>query len=165
MCRREYSMSQPCKIRHNILVTLPTPWAFGQLSVFNHNGDNQLAVLGTRYETWRPWYYQFKVGWLQLLQLWLSAGISSVLPVLVSRDRDLCHVQLHPTGFEPTAECRIWPVASNLYSGPLPVGLCLGQCYRLLVDPLFHFPQCQLGLVSNRNGRLCPCHSITRASS
>ena len=27
-------------------------------------------------------------------------------PMLVSRDRDLCHVQLHPTWFEPTSECR-----------------------------------------------------------
>ena len=26
-----------------------TPAAYGQWSVFDHNGDNQLAVLGTRY--------------------------------------------------------------------------------------------------------------------
>ena len=163
LCRREYSMRQLCNIRHNIPVTLPTPWAYGQLSVFNHNGDKQLAVLGTRYKTWLSWYWQFEVESLQPLQLWLSAGISSVLPVLVSRDRGLCRVQLHPTWFEPTAECRIWPVAWNLYSGPLPVGLCLGQCYLLLIDPLFHFPQCHIGLVSSRNENLCPCHSITRA--
>ena len=33
-------------------------------------------------------------------------GTSSVAPVLVSQDRDLCNVQLHPTWFEPTSECR-----------------------------------------------------------
>ena len=40
-------------------------------------------------------------------------------PSVGSKNRDLCHVQLHPTRFEPTAEYRIWPVASNLYSWSL----------------------------------------------
>ena len=83
--------------------------------------DNQLAVLGTRYGIWWPWYGQFEVGWLQPLQLWLGAGTSSMAPVLFSQDRDLCYVQLHPTWFEPTSECRSWPVVSYLYSGHLPV--------------------------------------------
>ena len=48
--RREYSMCQLCSIRHDILVTLHTPGAYGQCSVF-------------------------EVGWLQPLQLWLNAGI------------------------------------------------------------------------------------------
>ena len=53
-------------------------------------------------------------------------GTSSVVPVLVSQDRDLCHVQLHPTWFEPISECS-WPVVSYLYSGHLPMGLYLGR--------------------------------------
>ena len=163
--RREYSMSQLCSIRHDIPVTLHIPEAYGQWSVFDHNGDKHLAVLGTRYGTWWPWYGQLKVRWLQPRQLWLSAWISSVAPVLVSQDRDLCHVQLHPAWFEPTAEYRSWPVASNLYSGHLPVGLCLGQGCLLLVGPLFHVPRCHSGLVSSRNEHVCPCHSMTRAGS
>ena len=115
---------------------------------------NQLAVLGTGYGIWWPWYGQFKVGWLQHLQLWLGAGTSSVALVLVSQDRDLCHVQLHPTWFEPTSECRIWPVVSYLYSGHLPVILYLGQGSLSLVGPLFHFRQCHSGLVPSRNERV-----------
>ena len=135
-----------------------TPAAYGQWSVFDHNGDNRLAVLGTRYGIWWSWYGQFEVGWLQPLQLWLGAGTSSGAPVLVSQDRDLCHVQLHPTWFEPTSECRSWPVVSYLYSGHLPVGLYLGRGSLLLVGPLFHFRQCHSGLVSSRNewGSLSP---------
>ena len=34
-----------------------------------------------QYGTWWPWYGQFKVGWLQPLQLWLSAVISLVATV------------------------------------------------------------------------------------
>ena len=63
-------MSRLCSIHHDIPVTMHTPAAYGQWSVFDHNGDNQLAVLGTRYGIWWPWYGQFKVGWLQPLQLW-----------------------------------------------------------------------------------------------
>ena len=48
-------------------------------------------------------------------------------PVLVSQDRDLCQAQLHPTLFEPTSECKSWAMVSYLYSGHLPVGLCLGR--------------------------------------
>ena len=117
---------------------------------------------------WWPWYGQlakFDVGLSQLLQLWLSAGISLVAPVLVSRGRDLVHVQLHPTLFEPTAEGRSWPVASNLYSGHLPEGIYLGRGSVLLVGPFFHFPQCHRGLVSSRNQHVCLCHAITRAGS
>ena len=99
LSRRGYSMSQLCSIHHDIPVTLHTPGAYGQCSVFDHNGDKQSAVLGTRYGTWWPLYGRFEVGWLQPLQHRLSAGISSVAPVLVLRNRDLCHVQLHPTWF------------------------------------------------------------------
>ena len=123
LSRREHSMSRVCSIHHAIPVAMHTPAAYGQWSVFNHNGDNQLAVLGAIYGIWWPWYDQFEVGWLKTLQLWLGAGTSSVAPVLVSQDRDLYHVQLHPIWFEPTSECRSWPVVSYLYSGHLPVGL------------------------------------------
>ena len=115
-----------------------TPAAYGQWSVFDHNGDNKSAVLGTRYGIWWPLYGQFEVGWLQPLQLWLGAGTSSVAPVLVPQYRDLCHVQLHPTWFEPTFDCRSWPGASYLYSGHMPVGLYLGRGSHLLAGPLFH---------------------------
>ena len=158
-------MSQLCSICGNIPVTLHTSEAYGQWSVFDHNGDKQSAVLGTRYGPWWPWYGQFKVGWLQPLQLWSRAGISSLAPVLVSWVRDHCHVQLHSTWFEPTAECRCWPVASNLHSGHFRVGLCLGQGSLLLVAPPFHFPQCHNGLVSTRRKHVSPCHPITRAGS
>ena len=110
-------MSQLCSIHHDIPVTLHTPGAYGQWSVFDHNVDKQPAVLGTRYGTWRPLYGRFEVGWLQPLQLWLRAGIYFVAPVLFLRNRDLCHLQLHPTWFEPAAGCRSWPVVSNLHSG------------------------------------------------
>ena len=89
-------MSRLCSIRHGIPVTLHTPAAYVQCSVFDQSGDNQSVVLGVRYRTWWPCYGQFEVGWLQLFELWLSAGISSVAPLCVSRDRDICHVQLHP---------------------------------------------------------------------
>ena len=124
LSRSGYSMSQLCSIHHDIPVTLHTPGAYGQWSVFGHNGDKQSAVLGTRYETWWPLYDRFEVGWSQPLQLWLSAGISSVVPVLVLRNKDLCHVQLHPTYFEPAAGCRSWPVVSNPHSAHPPEDLC-----------------------------------------
>ena len=129
LSQREHSTSRLCSIHHDIPVTMHTPAAYGQWSVFDHSGGNQSAVLGTRYGIWWPWYGQFEVGWLQPLQLWLGAGTSLVAPVLVSKDRDLYHVQLHPTWFEPTSECRSWPVISYLYSGHLPVGLYLGRGY------------------------------------
>ena len=163
--RREHSTSRLCSIHHDIPVTMHTPAAYGQWSVFDHNGDNQSAVLGTRYGIWRPWYDRFEDEWWQPLQLWLGAGTSSVAPVLVSQDRDICHVQLYPTWFEPTSECRSWPVVSNLYSGHLPVGLYLGRGSLSLVGPLFHFRQCHSGLVPSRNEHMCPCHSMTRTSS
>ena len=94
LSRREHLTSRLCSIHHDIPVTMHTPAAYSQWSVFDHNGDNQLAVLGTGYGIWWPWYGQFEVGWLQPLQLWLGAGTFLVAPVLVSQDRDLCHVQL-----------------------------------------------------------------------
>ena len=39
LSQRGYSMSQLCSIHHNIPVTLHTPGAYGQWSVFDHNGD------------------------------------------------------------------------------------------------------------------------------
>ena len=111
LSQRGHSMSQLCSIRHDIPVPLHTPEAYGQCSMCDHSGDKQSVVLGTRYETLSPWYDQSEVGWSQPLQLWLSAGIYLVGPVLVSRGRDLGHL---------TAECKSWPVASNLCSGRLP---------------------------------------------
>ena len=106
LSRRGYSMIKLCSIRHDIPVPLHTPGAYDQCWVFDHRGDKQWVVLRTRYGTWWPRYGQFEVRWLQPLQLWLSAGISLVAPMLVSLGRDLCHVQPHPTWFEPTAKCR-----------------------------------------------------------
>ena len=39
LSRRGYSMIQLCSIYHDIPVTLHTPGAYGQWSVFDHNGD------------------------------------------------------------------------------------------------------------------------------
>ena len=39
LSRRGYSMSQLCSIHHDIPVTLHTPGAYGQWSVFDHDGD------------------------------------------------------------------------------------------------------------------------------
>ena len=39
LSRRVYSMSQLCSIHHDIPVTLHTLGAYGQWSVFDHNGD------------------------------------------------------------------------------------------------------------------------------
>ena len=151
----KYSSRYSCNTAHSSSI-----WSI--VSVWPQRWQ-ELVILGTRYGTWWPWCGQFEVGLLQPLHLELSAGISSVAPVSVFRDRDLCHVQIQPTWFEPTAECRSWPVASNLYSGHFPKRLCLGQRSLLLVGPLFNFPQCHNGLVSSRNEHVCPCHSITRA--
>ena len=85
LSQREHSTSRLCSIHHDIPVTMHTPAAYGQWSVFDHSGGNQSAVLGTRYGIWWPWYGQFEVGWLQPLQLWLGAGTSLVAPVLVSK--------------------------------------------------------------------------------
>ena len=53
-------MSQLCSIYHNTPVTLHTPRAYGQWSVFDHNGDKQSVVLGTRYGIWWPLYRQIR---------------------------------------------------------------------------------------------------------
>ena len=67
LSQREHSMSRLCSIHHDIPVTMHTPGAYGQWSVFDHNGDNQSVVLGTTYGIWWPWYGQFEVGWLEPL--------------------------------------------------------------------------------------------------
>ena len=85
--------------------------------------------------------------------------------LLVSRDRDLPHVQLHPTWFEPISECRSCPVASYLYSGHLPVGIYLNRGSLWLVGLLFDFLECHCGLVSSRNEHVCPFYLVTRAGS
>ena len=85
-----YSLRLSCNTEH---ITR----AYGQWSAFDHNGDKQSVVLWTRYATSWPWNGQIEVGWLQAFPLWLSTWISSMAPVLVSRDIDLCRVQLHPT--------------------------------------------------------------------
>ena len=82
------------------------------------------------------------------LQDWCGPKVSEITHIY---PRDLCHVQLHPTWFEPTSECMSWPVALNMYSGHFSVGLYLGRGSLLLVGPLFHFRQCHSGLVSSRN--------------
>ena len=111
-----YSLRHSCNTEHSRSI-----WSM--ISVWPHWWQ---AVGGPQDKmTWWPWYGQFEVGWVITTSSALaSAGISFVAPVLVSRDRDLCHVQIHPTWCETTAECRSWPVASNLYSGHLLVGLC-----------------------------------------
>ena len=58
---KSHSTSRLCSIHHDIPVTMHTPAAYGQWSVFYHSGDNQSAVLGTRYGIWWPWYGQFEV--------------------------------------------------------------------------------------------------------
>ena len=91
LSQRGYSMSQLCSIRHDIPITLHTPVAYGQWLAFDHNGDKQSEVRGTRYGTLWPLYGRFEVGWLQPLQLWLGAGISSVAPVLFSRESSVMY--------------------------------------------------------------------------
>ena len=82
------------------------------------------------YNTWCPWYGQFKVGYLQTPQLWPDIGIPHGSLVLVSTDTDLCHIQTHPTWFEPPTGYRSWLAASNL-----PAGQCHGQGnFCMLVD-------------------------------
>ena len=56
LSQREHSTSRLCSIHHDIPVTMHTPAAYGQWSVFDHSGGNQSAVLGTRYGIWWPWY-------------------------------------------------------------------------------------------------------------
>ena len=112
-----------------------------------------------------PWYGQFEVSCLQPFQLRLSPRISWVTQVLVSRDRDLGHVQPHPIWFESAAGYGSGPVASNLHSGDMPECLCHGQGSLLLAGPLFHFPQCHNSLLASRDEHVCVCHSITRGCS
>ena len=126
----------------------------------DHNSGKQSGVHETRYGTCWPWYDQFKVGWLQPPQLWLSAWISWVVPVLALRDKDLGHAYPHAIWLEPITGCRNWQVASNLCSEHMPEGQYHGQAYLLLAGQLFHFPQCHKGLVSSRNENMCLCHSV-----
>ena len=51
LSRRGYSICQLCSIRHGIPVPLHIPGAYGQCRVFDHSGDKQSVVLGTRYGT------------------------------------------------------------------------------------------------------------------
>ena len=51
LSRRGYSISQLCSIRHDIPVPPHTPGAYDQCWVFDHSGDKQWVVLGTRYGT------------------------------------------------------------------------------------------------------------------
>ena len=154
--QKEYSMTQLCTIRHDIPVTLHTPMSiWSMLSVWPQWWQ---AVGGIREKICDfvsfVWPIRSRVITTSsaLVKCWNFFGGPSV----GSKNRDICHVQLHPTRFEPTTECRIWPVASNLYSEHLPVGLYLGRGYILLVGPLFHILQCPSGLVSSRNERVCP---------
>ena len=62
-------------------------------------------------------------------------------PVLVPQDRDLCHVQLHPTLFEPTSECRIVDnvttilfLTSSSNSGRLLMQFCGRQSQFILMS-------------------------------
>ena len=102
---------------------------------------------------WPGWSWVI-ANYAALVKCWNFFGGPSI-----SRGRDLCHVQLHPTWCEPTVGCRSWPLV--LYCGP--VGLCLGQGSILLVAPPFHYPRCHSALVSSRNKPVCLCHSVTRA--
>ena len=43
LSQREYPMSQLCSSRHDFPVKLLTPGAYGQWSVFNHNGDSRCS--------------------------------------------------------------------------------------------------------------------------
>ena len=45
-------MSQLCSIHHDIPETLHILGAYVQWSVFDHNGDKQSVVFGTRYGIW-----------------------------------------------------------------------------------------------------------------
>ena len=45
LSRREYSMNQLCSNHHDIPVTLHTPGAYGQWSVFDHNGDKYSLLM------------------------------------------------------------------------------------------------------------------------
>ena len=65
--------------------------------------------------------------------------ISSVAPMLASRGRYLCHVQLHPTWFEPILNVGVdqW-----LHICIVPVGLYPDGGSLLLVGLLFHSLQC-----------------------
>ena len=125
-------MSQLCSICHGIPVILHTPGAYGQCSMFDHSGDKQPVVLGTRYGTWWPWYSQFEVGWSRPLQLWLSARISLVAPMLVSQGRDPMHSYI-PLGLNQLLNVRV-----DQWLQICIVGTC--QWVYILVEGLF----CQL---------------------
>ena len=135
-------MSRLCSIHHDIPVTMHTPAAYGQWSVFDHNGDNKLVVIGTRYGIWWPWYGQFEVGWLQPLQLWLGAGNSRWPQCWFHKIEISAMYSYIPLGLNQLLNVGVDQWFSYLYSGHLPVGLYLGRGSLLLVGPLFHFRQC-----------------------
>ena len=73
--------------------TVYTPRACDQGSMSDYNCVKQSGVPGQNI----GFGSRGKVGWLQPPQLWLGTGIYWVALVLVSRDTDLRHIQLHPT--------------------------------------------------------------------
>ena len=127
LSRKEHSVSQLCIIRQDIRVcqTAHARSIWSMVSVWPQLWQ---TVGCPRDKIWdfvalvwpvRSWVI---ANYSALVKCWNFVGGPSI-----SRGRDLCHVQLHPTSFEPTAGCRSWPLALNLYYGRLPVGLCLGQ--------------------------------------
>ena len=142
LSQREHLTSRLCSIHHDIPVTMHIPAAYGQWSLFDHNGDNQLAVLGTRYGIWWLWYGQFEVGWLQPLQLWSGAGLLR------------------------WPQCWFHKIEVSAMYSYIPLGL--NQLLNVGVDQWFHIcivDTCHSGSVPSRNEYVCPCHSMTRASS
>ena len=101
--------------------------------MFDHNGDKQSVVLWTRYGTLWPMYDQFEVGWLQPLQLWLDAGISLEVPVLVLRDKDLCYVQTNSAWIsaEAMAASTLRPMAGARGRVMPPLLFGQGACRSL----------------------------------
>ena len=92
---REYLMSQLCSIRHDIPVILPIPGAYGQClttmvtSSWWFSGQD-LGLFSFGMTTSKSGDYKLISSGQALEFLWWPL-------VLVSQDRDLCHVQLHPT--------------------------------------------------------------------
>ena len=69
-----------------------------------------------------------------------------VAPVLVSRGRDLSHAWLHPLGLNQLLNVGVdqW-LQIRIVDTCQWVFILVGS--RLLVGPLFHFPQCHSGLL------------------
>ena len=121
LCQRGSSMSQPCSIHHEFAVTQYTPWACAQWSESGHNADKQLAVLGSRCVTLWLWYGQFEVWLLQPIQLLWGAWIYWVVQVLVSRDKDLCHVYQNCWHYRADMECGTYGRTVRQTDGVKPI--------------------------------------------